>query len=196
MTIEIRPATPDRVTTLAPVLGRALVDEPMIRWPFRGNSEPDVERATALFALLLVPYIDAGVIWEDGHGRGCAAWIPPGRIDIFQDMDRATRAPVAALTDDGGARYDAFWDWLGHHVPDDVTFLDMVGVDPDHQGRGIGRALVELGLAHADERGAAAFLETGTERNVGYYERFGFRVVAEEDAPDGGPHVWFMRREP
>jgi len=196
MPIRVQKAGPERVDDLAVVMGRALVDEPMIHWPFRGDSERDVERTTGLFALLLVPYIAADVIWEDERGRGCAAWIPPGRIDIFEDMDRATRGPIAALTDDGGARYDAFWDWLGHHVPDDVTFLDMVGVDPDHQGRGIGRALVEVGLAHADARGSAAFLETGTERNVGYYERFGFRVVADEDAPNGGPHVWFMRREP
>ena len=32
--------------------------------------------------------------------------------------------------------------------------------------------------------------------NVGYYERFGFHTVVDEDAPDGGPHIWFMRRDP
>jgi hypothetical protein len=29
-----------------------------------------------------------------------------------------------------------------------------------------------------------------------YYERFGFDIVTNEDAPDGGPHIWFMRRDP
>jgi GNAT superfamily N-acetyltransferase len=196
MPIHVRKASPDRVEDLAVVLGRALAGEPMIAWPFRGSDEPDVGRSTALFRLLLDVYGAGEVIWEDADGRGCAAWIPPGQIEIFESMDAATRGPVAELTDDGGFRYNAFWDWLGSHLPEEPCwFLDMVGVDPAHQGRGIGRALIQHeldGVAGA----APAFLETGTRRNVEYYERFGFRVAADEDAPNGGPHVWFMRREP
>ena len=44
--------------------------------------------------------------------------------------------------------------------------------------------------------GVPAFLETGKARNVPYYERFGFRTAAEDDAPGGGPHIWFMHRDP
>jgi hypothetical protein len=51
-----------------------------------------------------------------------------------------------------------------------------------------------VGLTAADKTGVV--LETGTARNVSLYERFGFRVVEEADAPGGGPHVWFMRRDP
>jgi hypothetical protein len=32
--------------------------------------------------------------------------------------------------------------------------------------------------------------------NVGFYERRGFAIERAEDAPDGGPHIWFMRAEP
>jgi hypothetical protein len=39
-------------------------------------------------------------------------------------------------------------------------------------------------------------LETGTQRNVPLYQRLGFHVVEEADSPKGGPHVWFMRRDP
>ena len=65
--------------------------------------------------------------------------------------------------------------------------------DPDHQGGGIGSALVKLGLARAAEDGIPAYLEAGNPRNVPLYERLGFKVIAEADAPDGGPHIWFMR---
>jgi predicted N-acetyltransferase YhbS len=74
--------------------------------------------------------------------------------------------------------------------------LDSVGVDPQFRGRGIGGALIEFGLAKAKAAGDAACLETGNPRNVGYYERFGFRTVFDSDAPDGGPHIWFMRCNP
>lgn len=82
-------------------------------------------------------------------------------------------------------------------VPDEPLWvLDHIGVSPAHQGRGVGRRPVEHGLALADADGIPAFLETGAARNVGYYERFGFRVVLDGDVPDGGPHIWFMRRDP
>ena len=39
-------------------------------------------------------------------------------------------------------------------------------------------------------------LETGGASNLALYRRFGFEVHAEGDAPGGGPHVWFLRRDP
>ena len=51
-------------------------------------------------------------------------------------------------------------------------------------------------MARAGADGHPLFLETGVERNVAFYERFGFVVVSEGDAPGGGPHVWFMRWGP
>ncbi len=197
MTIEICRATPDRVDHLAGVLGRALASEPMISWPFRGGSGAEPDRATTLFGILLRPYVDAGVMWEDARGRGCAAWIPPGRLDVFEATDVVARDAIAPVTDDDGARYAVLWDWIEEHMPDEpIWFLDMVGVDPAHQGAGIGAALIRFGLERSEETDVPALLETGTPRNVPYYERFGFRVFDEGDAPDGGPHVWFMRREP
>ena len=59
-----------------------------------------------------------------------------------------------------------------------------------------GSALIEFGLEQARESGTAMVLETGTQRNVPLYQRLGFHVVEEADSPEGGPHVWFMRRDP
>jgi hypothetical protein len=56
--------------------------------------------------------------------------------------------------------------------------------------------LIASGLTQAATAGVPAFLSTGTRRNVDIYRRSGFRVVDEADAPGGGPHVWFMRRDP
>ena len=67
---------------------------------------------------------------------------------------------------------------------------------PTRQGGGIGRALVRFGIAHAARAGLPAFLETATERNVGFYTALGFRVVEEGSVPGGGPRIWFLRRDP
>ena len=72
----------------------------------------------------------------------------------------------------------------------------MTGLTVDWQGRGIGSALIKFGLARARESDVAVVLETGTPRNVPLYERLGFHVVEVAVSPEGGPHVWFMRRDP
>ena len=74
--------------------------------------------------------------------------------------------------------------------------LDSVAVEPGWQGRGIGSALIEFAFEHVRESGVAIVLETGTPRNVRLYERLRFHVVEEAGPPEGGPQVWFMRRDP
>lgn len=100
------------------------------------------------------------------------------------------------LTLDAGHRYASFWEWVESKIPDEPLWhLDSVAVDPEARGRGIGAALIEHGLGMARADGVGAQLETGNPRNVPYYERFGFRVVADAESPDHGPRIWFMRRD-
>jgi len=82
---------------------------------------------------------------------------------------------------------------LGGHIPaEPCWFLDVIGVVPAARGLGLGRILVEHGLALAAADGLPAFLETGRAENVPYYEQFGFRTVDRQEAPRGGPTIWFM----
>jgi mycothiol synthase len=65
----------------------------------------------------------------------------------------------------------------GEHGRDPVGEIYVVGVDPDAQGLGLGRALTALGLDHLAARGlGAAILYTGAENTVAVhtYERAGF----------------------
>jgi GNAT superfamily N-acetyltransferase len=101
------------------------------------------------------------------------------------------------MAEDGGQRYEAFWDWVATHDPTEPLWqLDSIAVEPKLQGRGIGSALIEAGLAMAGADRIGAFLSTGTQENVAIYGRCGFRVYDEVDAPDGGPRIWFMRWDP
>jgi len=137
--------------------------------------------------------VKEGWMWEIEGGAGAAVWLPPEATASFPEDDLATRPAIAALTDDGGARYNAFWDWLNSHIPNEpLWFLDQIAVEPTRQGEGIGSALIEHGLEMSRTAGQGAYLETGNRLHVAYYERFGFRVLLEGDAPDGGPHIWFM----
>ena len=176
--VSIAPATADRLPVLAEVFSRAFVDDPMIRWPLGPAAEPaDAIRAT--FAAIYRAVVGSGVVWEAGDGDGFAVWIPPGTAEDMFESDHAVRDELAALTDDGGRRYDVLWSWIEARVPDDAYYLDVLGVDPVRQGEGVGTALLRFGLDRARADGVDAFLETAVEANVGYYERFGFRVIGE-----------------
>ena len=189
--VEITAAGPDRVDAMADTLSRAFIDDPMLRWPL--PDAPDIgDRLRRTFASIYLDIADQGVIWEAGDAAGFAVWIPAGAADDMFASDEAARRLLAPLTDDGGARYETLWDWIEEHVPRDVWYLDALGVAPSRQGQGIGGALIRHGLAMARADDADAFLETAVERNVGYYERFGFRVVDEGSPAPGGPHIWFM----
>ena len=189
--VEITLATPDRVSVLASVFGRAWVTEPVAIWGlgFEGDLEERLIRAFEDFLEALIPL---GMVWEAGRGMGAAVWIPPDRPDAWEAQARFIgHAPPG----EGERRFDVLWSWVESKIPDEPLWnLDSLAVDPTLQGRGIGSALIEFGLAQVGEAGV--FLETGTARNVPLYQRFGFRVVEDADAPDGGPHVWFMRRDP
>lgn len=188
--------TADGVDKASEVLARAFADDPLVLWPMRSDIDP-YEGVLLQLEPLARGYAEIGVLWECDGDAGVAAWLPPGMADRVAPLWDAAKSELGSVFDDDGVRYSAQWDWMAEHVPDEPAwFLDIVGVDPAAQGSGVGSALVAHGIERSQADGHPAFLETSIERNVAYYERFGFRVLEEGDAPLGGPHVWFMRRDP
>ena len=183
------------VSALAPVFGRAFVNEPMMCWPM-GLGGDLVDRYTRCFAYFLDLALPLGIVWVAGEADGLAVWTSREQREAWEVHPWDQRR-ILDLAEDGGRRYAEFWDWVATHDPIEPAWqLDTIAVEPELQGRGIGRALIEAGLARARADRASAFLSTGTAANVTVYGRCGFRVYDEADAPDGGPRVWFMRWDP
>ena len=177
---------------LASTYARAFLHDPIVRWPL--PDVPDVgDRIRQVFASIYLGIAVDGVIWEAGDADGFAVWIPAGAADDMFESDAAVQRSLAPLTDDDGDRYRVLWEWIESRVPDDVWYLDAVGVEPSRQGKGVGGELIRHGLDAARDAGVDAFLETAVAGNVPLYERFGFRVVEEGEPASGGPHIWFMR---
>ena len=172
----------------------------MFRWIF-----PDPERrARGLLLLNRVPLqygMRYGRVTQSHGGKAVAIWIPPGQPMSVVGMLRSGMLNVPfriGLRPFG--RFMGANDIMGKlhakHVPEPHWYLLVVGVDPDLQGRGVGSALIQEGLTRADESNAACYLETSDERNVPFYERYDFKVMAKVPLGPGGPPGWAMRREP
>jgi uncharacterized protein YhfF/ribosomal protein S18 acetylase RimI-like enzyme len=185
-----------RVPHLASVLARAMASEPMSWWPM-GDGPDRPRRVRDQFLVVDDVFAHEGWMLEAADGLGAMVLEPPGSMERDAELLHAADEALAALTPDGGVRYQAFWDWIAEATPSEPHwFLDQLAVEPAAQGRGIGRALLEHAIGRAAADGLPLMLETGTPANVALYGRFGFRVIRDEDAPGGGPHVWFMRRDP
>ncbi len=92
-----------------------------------------------------------------GWLRDDAGWIPG--LSFVAEIDQAVVGHVVATRG-----YVGDWPALG---------LGPVSVHPDHQGTGIGSALVYELLAKADRQGDTLVALLGAP---GYYQRFGFRT--------------------
>jgi GNAT superfamily N-acetyltransferase len=191
-TVRITPTDASRLPILADVLGRAFLHDPMIRWPMA--EVPDMQaRIAQFFAAIYGPFMETGTMWEAQDGAGFAHWVAPGGAGEALATTDSLMEGLLAFTDDDGSRYGVLWEWIEERVPQDAWYLDSIGVDPARQGQGIGTALLRFGIDRATQAGTDCFLETAVPGNVGYYERFGFRVVEEGEPVDGCPHIWFMR---
>jgi GNAT superfamily N-acetyltransferase len=195
--VSIRPASPSDIPALAGVLARAFAADPMTLWPL-ATADDVPARIRAMFEIVDTPFAAEGWMYAAGEGLGVMSLLPPGSDDREREIGAAIApALAAALTPEGGERYERFWDWIGSMVPPEPRWLlDQVAVEPAAQGRGIGGAMLRFAIARADGDGLPLVLETGVAANVPLYERFGFRVLQAAEAPGGGPRIWFMGRDP
>jgi ribosomal protein S18 acetylase RimI-like enzyme len=193
--VDIRTAELADLPTVVDTAARSLHDEAMLRWSF-GEDAFDA-RIRRHFAHYDGENLRRGWIRLADGGDGIAVWIPPDAGEEHDAIGPAAPGEEAAVMGNHADHHAAFWGWVEEHQPDEpLWYLSHVGVTPHRQGRGLGSALMRDGLERADRDLRPVWLETSKARNTGYYETFGFRTIVDEDAPEGGPHIWFMRRDP
>lgn len=196
MTFPVLPVAPAAIPVLAGVLARAFHADPMVVWPLVTTDDLE-SRMRRQFELVDTQFAAEGWIHEAADGAGVIALVPPEGDDRYHEIDEVIAAGMAFLTPDGGARYARFWAWVeACHPAERHWLLDQLAVEPAAQGRGIGATMLGFAVTRSAADGLPLFLETGVARNLALYERFGFMVTHEADAPGDGPHVWFMRHDP
>ena len=139
-----------------------------------------------------------GEVFVTADGAGASLWNPPGGNRLGPDVLEARwrENVVPGLAAGEVERYQSFAAVLDAMTPAEPHwYLGLLGTAPAQQGTGVGTTLLRPMLSRADRERVPVFLETGMDRNVAFYERFGFAVAAADEVP-GGPRVWGMLRSP
>jgi ribosomal protein S18 acetylase RimI-like enzyme len=74
-----------------------------------------------------------------------------------------------------------FKEWAKHDPVEQHWHLGPIGVLPSHRGTGVGTALMQRFCKEVDNCSAKAYLETDLDKNVRFYEKFGFKVISRSD---------------
>ena len=116
------------------------------------------------------------------RARTASVWIPPGGSELSDDEEAETRRIANdALSPDLAAALFELWERFEDNRPRDEphAYLSLLATHPDHAGSGLGQAHLREDLAHWDEVGLPAYLESSNPANNHRYERQGFRAVGE-----------------
>ena len=193
--MSIRKATERDIPAMADTLARAFHDDPIVDWVFRdqGTRPKYARRFFAGRARVLIPQREI-YIAEDT--AAVAMWARP---DEWRDPPLQALKELAVLVPGVGLRAGRVVRGLvqveSRHPKPPHWYLAVLGTDPDRQGEGLASSLLRTVLEECDRDEVPAYLETGKERNVGFYTRHGFKVTEELQLPKGPP-IWFMWREP
>jgi len=190
-----------QVKAAGEVLGRALQDDPVSVYDI-----PDKEKRHAVMKYVFQMTSCLGVKYGETHAtspnlEGVAVWLPyiTKEYKMITDIGCLIKAKVYKLGREAGKRIKPIEE---HNTKvhrefahGDHWYLQTLGVEPAHQGKGYGSLLMEYMLEKIDTSNPLpVFLETSTEINVKFYKRFEFEVMKEEIIPETGVKQWYLLR--
>lgn len=195
MAVDIRTASRHDIARIARALSRAFLNDPVFVWAIP-DEHRRLEVLPGFFTIFTAAFQRHGHVYRTVDGTAAALWVPPGVVSVGDDEVDTFGTALDEISGPDAARLGAISATLGERHPHEpVWYLNFMGVEPLAQGHGVGSALLEHVLVHADRAGAPAYLDATSTRNRSLYERHGFEATGELIVPDG-PHLWPMWRPP
>ena len=191
LTLDVHSATERDRHTVIGVITLAFATDPMARWAF-----PDPATYLAVMPHVAAAFGGNGFPHGAAHlidgGMGAAMWLPPG---VAPDDERLVALTNENVPKDRLADMMQIFEQMDRfHPPDPCWYLPLIGVDPAHQGRGCGSALLRYALARCDRDGMPAYLESSNPRNVSLYLRHGFEMIGNIQVGSSPTLVPMLRR--
>jgi GNAT superfamily N-acetyltransferase len=141
-----------------------------------------------------------GTVETTSQAEGVACWLPPGEGNyhyaaffrtgwILIPFQSGLRNYARMLANDNTAHI-----FRKHACPGPHWYLWVLGVEPEHQGQGIGGRILASGLERADAQRMPCYLDINNPDNIPFYQRYGFEVTEESNVPGYEFRIWGMQR--
>jgi GNAT superfamily N-acetyltransferase len=194
---EVRLATAADGPAISAAMSHAFADDPIWRWLVPSDIRWD-KGSPGFFSADFGNRMRLGHVYTIDGGIGAAQWHPPGHWkptvgDLARQMPSALKLFHGDIV--SALKYLARMEKKHPHEPDH-WYLAVLGTEPEHQGKGIGSALLQPILERCDLEETPAYLESSKEANIPFYRRHGFEVLCEHPFHAGGPSLWPMWRDP
>ena len=164
----------------ASVLSVAMLNNPLHVAVFQGKGEKERMEIEKMFCELLIEL--PGIVFLVKEKQNIIGVM---RMKSCQGRKVADVPKDAIDENDIGWRKSVWHTEWGRHDPlEQHWHLGPIGVLPSHQRSGIGSMLMERFCREVDACFAKAYLETEGDKNVCFYEKFGFKVVRESEIFD------------
>ena len=193
---EVKDGKAEDLHGIATALVSAFHDDPVMLYMFDKPSGRE-KKLRALFLSESKRALTKGAVHTtaDGPAKGGAIWMAPGQwktgglellgqIPLMLTLGSATPRALSLLS-----KMEKV------HPKEPHWYLAILGTATEHQGKGVGSALIDPVLEQCDAEGLPAYLESSKESNIPFYNRHGFEVTGEVTAKNG-PTIWPMWREP
>jgi GNAT superfamily N-acetyltransferase len=194
----VRRAERSDARAISRLLSRAFYDDPVATFLF-----PDRTTRTDLlnrfFDLQLGRnYLRRGVVSTTAVGDGAALWMPPGAPPPTL-IERLVHTGFGFRLGERRAAAHRLTSLLERrHPKESHWYLGALGVEPDHQGQGIGTSLLQEMLVVCDAKRQGAYLEASRPESARLYGRLGFDLVELLDPTMvgiDGPELYLMYRK-
>lgn len=189
-TPAIRTPEPSERARAVAVQVMAFSTDPVMRW-FYPDAAAYLEHFPAFVRAFGGGAFESETAFVADGFEGAAFWLPVG---VENDPEPIQQVAMDSLAPERLESLSPIMEQMERfHTKEPHWYLPMIGVDPAHQGRGVGSALLRHVLAKVDAEGVAAYLESSSPKNVPLYQRFGFEVAGEIQHADS-PVVYPMLR--
>jgi len=192
--------TKAQVKPAAEMMARVFQNYPLLQYYFPDELERK-KIASYFVSVAVFSGIRYGEIYATSPNlEGVAVWFPPGNypVTIWKLVRSVPLSVIFGFGRHGGGRMRQLNEYIDavHRrlAPFKHWFLQVIGVDPQFQGKGYAGKLLEPMLARIDEEDLPCYLETFDEHNVSFYEHFGFKVIEKSTIPETDFTNWAMLR--
>lgn len=168
----------------------AFAADPIARWTYPDPQQYLLHFPGFIRGLGGTAFAD-GTAWQASDHAGAALCLRPG---AHSDGEALEALIAATIPRDRQGELGAMVEQMARYHPTEPHwYLPLIGVDPLHQGKGYGAALLQAALRRCDQDHLPAYLDSTNPANIGLYRRHGFEIMGTIQT-ESSPLLTPMRR--